>query len=344
MAIIFADSFQQYDLGFSFRQEHWEAYGGQSIGLNSQINGGANGAFPDSQAVNNVGSAFFISNAYFPNVIDGTESEYIVQFMVKPSTDNNTLIRFVEGGTVHINVDWQDDGELTIERNGTILGTSAKGVLPDEQWSHFQIRAKVHDTTGACRILCNGTEVLNLTSQDTRNGGTGIIDGIEWRMGDCEISDLVIMDINGGSMDDITTNALRVRTLRPDATGNDADFTGVGSATNWQNVDAGYTSTIHNDSETVNHQDLFNLPSITTDVNTIRAVIPFVVADKDSADPRSIACLIDSNATEGQGSNESLILSGWRYRFSVFDEDPDTTAAWTESAVNALQAGYKVTV
>jgi hypothetical protein len=63
--------------------------------------------------------------------------------------------------------------QLIVTRGtSTAVGTSAAGLLASGTWYYIELRCKLHDTLGEATVRINGTEVINVTGVDTRNGGT----------------------------------------------------------------------------------------------------------------------------------------------------------------------------
>ncbi len=62
---------------------------------------------------------------------------------------------------------------------------------------------------------------------------------------------------------------------------------------------------------------------------------------KDDGGTREGRALIRSRETTAHGATRALTTSYAMYG-DVFDQDPDTDGAWTESAIEALEAGVEV--
>ena len=91
------------------------------------------------------------------------------------------------------------------------------------------------------------------------------------------------------------------------------------------------------DVDTYGFGDLGSTPS------TIDAVQLTAFAEKTDAAARSIALQAKSGATTSDGGNFSLAATYGKFE-RLLTTDPNTSAAWGASAVNALQGGPKVTV
>lgn len=114
------------------------------------------------------------------------------------------------------------------------------------------------------------------------------------------------------------------------------------TAPNWsvQNSFDGDTSVTS--SATVNNVDLFTMNDLPTTPNSILGVIPRIAARKTDAGSRSFAPVIKSGATTNVGTATAM-SSSYVYHTVLHTVDPNTSSAWTAAAVNALEAGYKIT-
>jgi hypothetical protein len=112
---------------------------------------------------------------------------------------------------------------------------------------------------------------------------------------------------------------------------------------NWSTVDETPPNTYdYNSSATVGNKDSYALQNLPLASTTVKAIQVNNALSKSDAGARSAANLIRSSTTEAQSSALALSTSPL-YLSSVHETDPATTAAWTVSGVNALEAGTAVT-
>lgn len=55
---------------------------------------------------------------------------------------------------------------------GTVIGTSATGVVVVNTWAYVEIQVTMHDTAGVLKLTVNGTSQINVSGIDTKFGGT----------------------------------------------------------------------------------------------------------------------------------------------------------------------------
>ena len=65
-------------------------------------------------------------------------------------------------------------GILELRRGypGTVIATSAAGIIAINTWYFIEIQAKLHDTTGFATVRLNGVDVISFPAGDTKNAGS----------------------------------------------------------------------------------------------------------------------------------------------------------------------------
>jgi hypothetical protein len=120
------------------------------------------------------------------------------------------------------------------------------------------------------------------------------------------------------------------------------DFT-PSTGNNWEQVDDngndGDTSYV--ESSTTGHKDLYNFGSLGTFAN-INAVVDYAIAKKTDVSSFTIIPVAKSNGVEADATGILVNDTSYLAYGGVYLTDPDTTAAWTDTAVSAAQFGYKV--
>lgn len=255
------------------------------------------------------------------------------------------IVRFRESTTLHTDIRLAADGALRATRNGTSLGISAAGVIAINTWYWIAVKVTVHDSTGVVTVYVNGSSVLSLTSQDTRNGGSGIVDNIQLLSVAAGVNvdwdNVVILDTTGSApLNDIPTEEWRIDTRSATGAGNSTQFT-PSAGSNWQNVDDATQDgdSTYNSSSTSGHTDLFAIDNF--DPGVVRAVQVNIVARRDDAGPREIREKCRSSSTNYNGTTQAVTGSYLVYR-QIREVDPDTSAAWGSSALNAAEFGYEL--
>lgn len=265
---------------------------------------------------------------------------------------NNTAetqhIGLSSGATQTLGIRVDTAGAIRVYRNtnrtaGTLLATSASGVVTAGVWNFFEIEFVISDAAGRVSIYMNGsgTPVINVSSVDTNNAVT-TVDTISF--GSC-FGEGVSFDWDDLYITNSSTRSgeRRVETVRPTADTAQKDFTPNTGSTNYTQVD---DTTANGDTDyvqasTVGNTDRYTFGALSSTPSTISAVQVTSFAEKTDAASRTINLQVKSGATTSDGSAFSLAASYGKFD-RILETDPDTGSAWGASAVNAIEAGPKV--
>lgn len=233
---------------------------------------------------------------------------------------------------------------------GTLVNsTTFTGNPVASSWAYYELEI-VQGTTGAVNLRMNGAQIASL-SGNTAISGVGALSAVfigeNGSTGQNYFyDDLYVLDGTGSINNTFLAPAggdVRVATFFPTGAGADTQLTPTGASANWQCVseqspdfDSTYVS-----SATAGQEDLYAFTPALPTTNQIFGVGVKTLARKDDSNTRSIASLLSSGATVAQGATNALGSSYVAYN-DTYNTDPNTSAAWTVSAVNALQAGVKV--
>jgi hypothetical protein len=199
-------------------------------------------------------------------------AEYIVGFRFRmptafPGSEARLMSWFESGGVEHTRLYVTPAGVFSARRLAVNLGDgSVTAVVGVEH--HVECRFKINDTTGTVDIVLDGTNILSLTGQDTRNGGTGLIGLIEFftetaAAQTADIWDIYINDVSGG-VDDGFWGSTYMFSRTSDGEGDTQDWTPSTGTDNSANVDDSPPDgdSTYNSSSTVNHKDLLTTEAL----------------------------------------------------------------------------------
>jgi len=119
----------------------------------------------------------------------------------------------------------------------------------------------------------------------------------------------------------------------------------TGVTTNWNQVGVipalGTRSYIY--SATVNNEDLYNFPALSSNPSTIHDVSQFAIAARTDSGTRTYDIRINSGGSDS-GGDVTGINPGTSFVFGItgWDTDPNTGVAWTSSGVNNATGGPKI--
>lgn len=258
--------------------------------------------------------------------------------------------------TDHVVIRVIDGRHLKITRSSSnFLGSVYNAFVPG-RWHYIEFKITISNTVGVVNIRIDDQEVLNLTNVDTRQGGAGDdLDTIELRgingvsgvpaagIGQTLFDDWYIVDNVGSAPNNTFLGPIKIEEINPDAAGDNSDFTPLAS-TNVSNVDETPSDgdTTYNESSTSTHLDLFNADSLVDIDGTIFGVVVDSEARLTDGTGFNIINTVKSSTTEGAGTSTAIAGTSYEVILDVFEQDPNATAAWTVTTVNAMQIGYEV--
>jgi hypothetical protein len=295
--------------------------------------------------------------ARITHVLGNAGAERIVGTAFRRSdvpASGQTVFEVMEGSTTHLKGVLDASLRLQVMRgDGTVLGTAANP-LDTQTWQFYEIAAKIHDTTGYCKVYLNGGEIISVTGADTRNGGTaGLFDTARWNGSPgvgtwCEIDDVYVIDpTTGAAPYNAPLGDVKVETLRPTGDGDSSQWLGSdgNSVANWQLVDDDSTTTDYVGSATPGATDLYTLSDPTgIALGEILAVQVEMYASKSDAGTPAGDLLVALKSVLGTADTEVVatpaqLSTAWQVcKSPILTSDPDGNA-WTEGRLAGLQAG-----
>lgn len=269
---------------------------------------------------------------------------------ISSASNRPVLILWGDGVTTqHLTIYALTDGSLKLYRgdsSGTLLGTTATGIITVATWYYLELHAIIDDTTGEYEIRVDGVNVLSATGVDTRNGGTNPeVTCVTVGRASTDRSyydDLYIITGDGTGVSGFQ-NEITIEQIKPNGAGNYTQLTPTGSATNWQNVDdIPFSTTDYNSSPTAGTKDTYAYSNLTATTGTILGSVIHFAANKNLAGFKKGRRLIRISSTDYAGADTPSLSATVRYFSEVLPESVATAAAWTISEVNGLEAGFEV--
>jgi hypothetical protein len=276
----------------------------------------------------------------------------IVCFALRYTTlsgSDRGLLTLLEGGTEHITVTFLNSG-MSIRRgtaSGTAIGSATWG--NDDLFHWFEIKATIDNSAGVVIVRKDGAELVNLTGQDTTNAGvTGLIDGL--RLGasgsgtalQWDYDDVVVLDTTGSVNNDFPGDCA-VSVLYPNGNGNSSDLVGSdsNSTDNYLLIDEATPSTAdYVGGGTANDHDSYTFQDI-SGAEEIVAVAPSPYVYKTAVGTRDFNMVVRHGGTDNDGALTNLSASQI-YMQQVYENNPGTGLAWTQSDLNNAEFGVKV--
>lgn len=268
-------------------------------------------------------------------------------FTVIPAATSN-ICQFMDGSTTQVDMQFTSSGTIQPARGGAIIAGASTALSANVSY-YLEFAVTIHPTAGSVIIRANGTTIYSATNVNTRNTANTWANTLwlgasaAWgRTSVVDFDDVYICDGAGAAPFNTFLGDCRVDTLLPNSDGTSQQWTPSTPGTHYTLVDETPPNTTdYVASSTVGHRDTYGMQDLAAMTGTIYGVQLNLAALKNDAGARSIKPLLLSGASEALGAATGLGTS-LAYTLHVQTTDPATGVAWTESAVNAMQAGAEV--
>jgi len=254
----------------------------------------------------------------------------------------NPQIRFRdEAGTTQVKIHLTPSFEIAAyQGDDTLLGASSDYIIEHYKWFYLEIKITISATVGVVEIKKDGTQILNLTAQDTKNG-TDYIRDITLYGGTSTKS----IHYDDFYIDDAQFHGdCQVRTFVPDADGNSSDFTRSTGSNDYECVDEEVANddTDYIYSSTLNHKSIFG---ITTGdlLSGVKGIQLNNHCRDDAAGSNQVTPIIRSNSTDYSGTETGVIGSDYVFESEIWETDPDDSNVWTKTKLEAAEFGLEIT-
>lgn len=351
MSLLYCDGFSHYATA-DLAKKGWTAAGTAAAGIGATSGRRSGGGLlcPASGASN---STSHVTRTF------AAAATWIIGVAFKIGAAPNasaTVISLFDAGVEQVDVRYKIDGTLVVTRDGTALtsGTSAVSLTPGiEYYIEFKVTIANSISAGTCKVRLNGVDIITVaTSQDTQNTANATANQV--RLGSSignslnatsimTFSDLYICDSAGSTNNDFLGDS-RVDTIFPTSDGNYSQFTCSTGSSHFALVDeASVNTSDYNDGGTVNDRDSYGMGNLSALASqTVYGLQVNAACLKDDAGAKSAATFVRSNSTNGDGASAALGTSQ-SFISQIFETNPDGSVAWTETTVNAMEAGVLVT-
>lgn len=232
-----------------------------------------------------------------------------------------------------------------------ILARSAPGVVRAGQFRYVEMKVVISNVGGTVEVRVNGKTVILANSLDTQASANAAWQSLHYgTTGESwAIDDIYVCDGTGPAPYNAFLGDTRVEVLMPQtdavAAGSNAGLTPSTGTDHGALVDEAPTEnddTDYNAGATAGVKDTYNYPSMAS-TGTILAVQPVSFARKADVAPKQIKNVLRHSGVDYDGATAWPLGVYWTYFPEIYVQNPGTSAAWTTSDVNAVQAGIKVT-
>jgi hypothetical protein len=240
--------------------------------------------------------------------------------------------------TITLNVRGSNIATVTMDSVGWSTAISSSSPI----WAYLEINVLTNATTGTVAIQINGLAVASLVFSG--NTGSNQIRSIQYTTAGGSIAnfdDIYVCD-GTGSTNNTFLGDRAVLPIYPNAAGDSTQFSVTGAASNWQAVsEVTRSSSEYVASATAGHVDLYNLQNLPGTVTDVAGIKVIGSVAKSDAGARTGSFQVK---TGGTASNGTTFSPGTAYGYLTWllPTNPVSSALWTVSEINSLQAGIRV--
>ncbi len=229
---------------------------------------------------------------------------------------------------------------------GTLVATGSIPLSPNI-WYSIEIHVKIADSGGTIAVKIDGVPDVSFTG-DTQPGSDATIDNL-WCSagnGNMYVDDVAINDTSNtdGLNDNSWCGDGHVVLLTPNGAGDVTELT-PSTGSNYQCVD---DIPPNDDTDYVSGtsgplRDLYALSTYSLASNeSVLRVVPVLRAREEAAAGDNVRTVVKTVSTEYESASMPVTTTYRRYEGTNYKTNPNTSAAWTQGQLDALQAGPKV--
>jgi hypothetical protein len=256
------------------------------------------------------------------------------------SSDESLITIYDESSVRQIRIHTNSSYGLdAYQGDNTLLGSTSNNIFEDNKWFYLEGKITISATVGVVELKVNGTQVLNLTSQDTKNGS----DYIRY-FGICAIYNDKETSFDDIYVDDAQFHGdCRVKTFLPDSvsTTNNSFLASAGNKDDCVADNPPTDDTDYIYSSTLNHKQGFGIT--TGALGTVEAIQLNNFIRDDAAGSRKITPLIRSNSVDYLGTETETITADYLFESEIWETDPDDSNPWTQTKLEAAEFGLEIT-
>ena len=224
---------------------------------------------------------------------------------------------------------------------GTFLALSAISLAEDTTYL-IEVYYKLADSGGRFSVKVNGISAFDFTG-DTKPGADSTFNIIKFGYNSSmaavygnAVYDNIILDTTSW------IGKTYIQKIVPDGAGATTNFT-ASTGANYTCVDeVPAVTTDYVYSNTNNHVDTYTAGALTGTIGTIKSVSVNAYAIKEgSATPQNLQLVTRPGSTDRVSASVAIPTS-YAVLQGIWEVNPDTSAAWAESEVNATEIGVKV--
>jgi hypothetical protein len=328
--VVFIEGFEEAQQRL-YLQRKWDQYFPNSAAFSA-------GAFVDTTALDiSAGNTLLRTRSF--GLDTDTFSVGIRMKLSSTEVSGNDSIRFLRGAGEQVRFDIIRGSTASFFKLRAKVGSTTLGTTADiscDAWHYVEVSAVVKTSaTGSVDVFVDEHSALSVSGVVTADTGSTLMDVIYFTFDGGMTGSIDDIYVNKGT----TLGDCKIKAILVDLEGTTNDWTPSTGSDNSDLVDDGVTSP--NDADYVaaalddklDQYTVAALSGITTPIITLQLNVATAL---ESAGSRHIEIGVDSIGTEALGGQQAVSSTVYSTVYSLFDTDPDTASAWTQTSINAL--------
>lgn len=257
---------------------------------------------------------------------------------LRVSSNGQALMSFFDGATQQLVCNFLDTGALEVKRSTTVLDTSDTSLVAVDTWYDMEWYTKIDNSAGEFTFKLDDTLIMSASAVDTQQSANAQTD--QWRCGNATLDTYMDDCLVVSGQADIGPG--QVETLYPDGAGDLAEMTrgGTDSSANWSQCDEavanGNTDYVLNTVADKRDCYTFQNRSISGTPHGVQ-VTGTVIRNTSGTFTFKFFCRI--GGVNFDGATVHTAPSSYLCFREVWNNNPATGLAWTDSDINGAQFG-----
>jgi len=286
---------------------------------------------------------------WFKGNVGGTSPQNSCWVAFSDSTNDFDTTVQASDRTAHMSLHGNTFGWRPWRSSATSVTIAGTANVVDNQWHWIEVYVKFDTASGVIQQYVDGVLDINFAGV-TATTANPVLDKFHFRTpatgsGVYYLDDLVIWDNSGTGLvaANFPMGPQKIITLLPSADTADKDFNRSAGSDNYALVDeaAVDSDTTYVESAVNDHLDLYDFGALGVTPNSIETIAVNACVKNPEAGSVNAKLAVKSNGDSALSSAQAVTVS-YKTVQAEFAVDPDTSAAWTGSAVDAAQFGLQV--
>lgn len=326
MALLFMDGFDHYATADVLKK--WTSGSLSSINTTLGRRGGGCAVFAGTMITKSVPNSTTLTAGFAIQRLDNA---------------NLAILKFTDNSTDQMVLQVDSNFKLNLYRNTTLVAGPSSQAVTTNAYMYIEMKVTFSATVGAYEVRMNGVTIFSATGVNTIGSANAYANNVSigsynWN---ARIDDFYLCD-GTGSANNTFLGDSRIDALYPTSDGANLTWTPSTGTTHYTCVNKTAPATTPNVSDgTSGDLDTYGHGAISHNPVAIFGTQTCMCAQKSDAGAMSIKEAMRSGGTNYTGASQALATSLLIYR-EVRETDPATSAAWTQSGVNAAEIGTGV--